>query len=57
MFVGDWSQLLVGIRTSLQINVLHERYADTGQVGFLAWFRGDVAVGRAAAFDVTTGIL
>jgi HK97 family phage major capsid protein len=47
MFVADWSQLLVGIRTSLQIQVLDQRYSDFGQIGFLAWFRGDVAVGRA----------
>jgi predicted phage gp36 major capsid-like protein len=33
----------VGIRTSLQITVLSERYADTGQVGFLAWFRATSA--------------
>lgn len=57
MFVADWSQLLVGIRTSLTIQPLIERYADFGQVGFVAWFRGDVAVARPAAFNVTTGIL
>lgn len=56
-FTGDWSQLLIGVRTGLQIQVLNERYADTGQIGLLCWWRGDVAVARPAAFVVTTGIL
>lgn len=54
---ADWSQLLVGVRTGLQISVLTERYADTGQVGLLCWWRGDVAVARAGAFVRTTGLL
>lgn len=57
IFTGDWRQLLIGVRTSLQIEVMTERYADTGQLGFLAWFRGDVAVGRPGAFHVQTGAL
>lgn len=57
VFTADWSQLLIGMRTNLQLQVLSERYADTGEVGFLAWMRGDVAVARSAAFDVTTGVL
>lgn len=57
MFTADWSQLLVGVRTDLQIQVLTERYADTGQVGILCWWRGDVAVARPAAFAITVGIL
>ncbi len=56
VFVADWAQLLVGIRTELQISVLAERYADYGQVGFVAWMRSDIAVARAKAFDVTTGV-
>jgi len=56
VFVADWSQLLVGVRTELQISVLAERYADYGQVGFVAWMRSDIAVARAKAFDVTTGV-
>jgi HK97 family phage major capsid protein len=57
VFVGDWRQLYVGVRTQLQITVLGERYADTGQVGILAWFRGDIAVARPKAFSVTSGVL
>jgi HK97 family phage major capsid protein len=56
-FVADWHQLYVGVRTSLEIRVLTERYADTGQVGFVCWWRGDNAVARAKAFTVIEGIL
>lgn len=55
-FVGDFSQLYLGVRTQLQIQVLTERNADFGQVGFLTWWRGDIQVARPAAFDITTGL-
>lgn len=55
-FLGDFSQVLVGIRTALQITVLHERFADTGQVGFVGWLRADVAVARPAALAKIVGI-
>src|SRR4051794_31888568 len=55
-FVADWSKLLVGVRTGLQIQVLTERYSDAGQIGFLAWWRGDIAVARPKAFCVLKGI-
>jgi HK97 family phage major capsid protein len=57
IFVGDWSQLYVGVRTQLQFTVLNERYADTGQVGIVAWWRGDIAVARPKSFSVTSGVL
>lgn len=56
VFVADWSKLLVGIRTELQVSVLAERYADYGSIGFVAWMRADIAVARPKAFDVTTGV-
>jgi len=56
VFVADWSQLYVGVRTELQIGVLTGRYADNGQIGFVSWWRGDVVVARAKAFHVTTGV-
>lgn len=55
-FVADWSQLILGVRTQLMIEPLRERYADNGQLGFVAWWRGDVAVARAAAFVTVIGI-
>ena len=29
-YVGDWTQVCIGMRTDLQISVLSERYADSG---------------------------
>lgn len=57
VFVGDWNQLLIGVRTGLQVQVLTERYADTGQVGFVCHWRGDIAVARPKAFNVLVGAL
>jgi HK97 family phage major capsid protein len=57
MFVADWSQLLVGMRTELKIDTLVEAYAGTGQIGFLGWMRADCVVARPSAFDITVGIL
>jgi len=52
VFVGDWSQLLVGTRLDLTLQVLTERYADNGQIGVVATWRGDFAVARNKAFAV-----
>lgn len=56
VFTADWRQLLVGVRTSLMVMPLNQRYADNGQSGFIAWWRGDIAVARPKAFDVVTGV-
>ena len=55
-FVGDFNQVLVGIRTQLQITVLQERFAEVGQVGFVGWLRADVAIARPAAIARITGL-
>lgn len=57
IFTADWRELIVGVRHSFEIQVLGERYADTGSVGLLAWFRGDIVAARPKAFVVTTGVL
>jgi HK97 family phage major capsid protein len=56
VIVGDFRQLLVGVRTQLRVDVLRELYRDKGQVGFAPWFRGDVVVGRGSAFRVLAGV-
>ncbi|MDP9459171.1 MAG: phage major capsid protein [Actinomycetota bacterium] len=56
VFTAAWSELLIGVRTRLEITVLRERSADVGAYELLAWWRGDVAVARPAAFDVVTGV-
>lgn len=57
IFTADWRELLVGIRTGFEIQVLRERYADTGSIGLLCWFRGDIVAARPKAFVVTSGVL
>lgn len=56
LFVGDWSQLLIGQRLGLTLQVLTEKYADTGQVGIIAHWRGDVQPARLGAFAVYKAI-
>jgi HK97 family phage major capsid protein len=56
VYVGDWRQLLLGVRTSFNIRFLPERYADTGEVAFLANLRADVQLAQPAAFNVITGV-
>lgn len=56
LFAGDWTQLLIGQRLGLTIQVLTERYADYGQVGIVAHWRGDVAPAGSSAFSVYRGI-
>lgn len=61
-FVGDWSQLLVGLRTNLTIEASREAATETGnafsklQVKVRAYLRADVAVADVAAFNVLTDI-
>ncbi|MEQ4518500.1 phage major capsid protein [Pseudarthrobacter sp. B907] len=56
LFAGDWSQLLIGQRLPITIQVLTEKYADTGQIGIVAHWRGDVQPARPAAFAVYRAI-
>lgn len=52
VFVGDWSQLLIGQRLDFTIQTLTERYAENGQIGIVAHWRGDVGLARPRAFAV-----
>ncbi len=51
-FVGDFRQLLIGQRLDLQIQTLTERYAEQGQIGLVATWRGDIQLARPRAFAV-----
>ncbi|MEV7009555.1 phage major capsid protein [Streptosporangium sp. NPDC051022] len=52
LFAGDWRQLLIGQRLNFTIQTLTERYAENGQIGIVAHWRGDVQVARPRAFAV-----
>lgn len=54
VYFGQWSQLLIGMRTNLRIRVLDQRYADTGEIAFMAWLRADVKLAHGEAFSVIT---
>ena len=57
IFLGDYARLLIGIRTSLRIELLKERYAENFQYGMLAYLRADVAAERDQRFCVIKGVL
>jgi HK97 family phage major capsid protein len=52
IFAGDFRQVLIGQRMDITVQTLTERYAELGQVGILATFRGDVALARPRAMAV-----
>jgi HK97 family phage major capsid protein len=58
IYVGRWSDLLVGIRTDMrfQVRALTERFADNMQVGLLCYLRADVQLAHPGSFNVVTGI-
>jgi HK97 family phage major capsid protein len=56
IFLGDFNEVLIGLRTDLQIQVLQERFAELGQIGFIAWMRADVALARPAAIARIAGV-
>jgi HK97 family phage major capsid protein len=56
--VGDFTQLMFGIRTKLRIRVLQEAFmGSNGQYGFLADLRADVELRHPQSFCEVTGIL
>ncbi|OHB54671.1 MAG: hypothetical protein A2Y12_19115 [Planctomycetes bacterium GWF2_42_9] len=56
IILGGFESLVIGIRSIMDIQVLNERFADTGQVGFLATMRADTAVYQPKAFCKIIGI-
>jgi HK97 family phage major capsid protein len=58
LFVGRWSDVLVGLRTDLrfQVRVLNERFIDNLQYGLLVYLRADVALAHPQSFNVVTGV-
>jgi HK97 family phage major capsid protein len=58
IYVGRFSDLMVGIRTDMrfQVRVLTERYIDNLEYGLLVYLRGDVQLAHPQAFNVVTGV-
>jgi len=57
LIVGDFTKIMIGMRREIGIELLRERYADSLQVGFLAWLRADVQVAQVDAFAPVVGIV
>jgi HK97 family phage major capsid protein len=59
IFMGDYSSMLIGVRSDLRLEILKERYADRLQFGILGYARYDVQHEHPESFvkitDVTTG--
>lgn len=53
---GDFTQMLVGMRTELQIQMLRERYADAMQIGILAYLRADMVLANSESFVRIVGV-
>jgi len=56
IYAGDFSKLMIGVRSDVRIDVLKERYADNHQFGFIVHARYDVAAANPNAFCRITGI-
>lgn len=56
ILAGDWSRLMIGVRSAIRVEILRERYADVHQYAFVAHLRADVAAEHEAAFTKITGV-
>jgi len=57
LFFGDFSQMMLGIRTSMQIEVARELYRGNYQFGFFGHMRADMQVTHPEAFARLIGII
>lgn len=56
VLMGDFSQAILGMREGLNITILKERFADTGQLAFVAHIRADVAFAHPESFVKLIGV-
>ncbi|MEW5709464.1 MAG: phage major capsid protein [Pseudomonadota bacterium] len=56
IIVGDFAQLVLGVRSELRIELLREAFSTNMQIAFLAHLRMDVAVTQPKAFCILKGI-
>ena len=55
-YVGNFRNLLIGLRNDVRVEVLRERFAENHQYAFVAHMRFDIAISHAASFHKITGI-
>lgn len=56
IYMGDFTRMAFMLREQMSVQLLVERFADAGQVGFLCHVRADVVLQYPAAFAVVTGV-
>jgi HK97 family phage major capsid protein len=57
IYTGDFSQAMIGLRTSLQIGVDPYSFGiSAGHVAVIAWLRADFQLAQPTAFNVDTGV-
>jgi HK97 family phage major capsid protein len=56
IYVGNFANLMIGMRNEIRVEVLRERYADTNEYAFIAHSRFDIAIAHAASFHKISGI-
>ncbi len=49
IYVTNFAELWIGMRLRLTIRVLQERYADYGQISFIAVMRADIQIAHPVA--------
>lgn len=56
IYLGDFSKMYFLMRENLSIQLLREKFATTGELGFLCHVRADVVITHPKAFAVVTGV-
>ena len=57
IILGDFRQLMIGMRHQIEVRVFDQPFATTGQVAVLAWMRADVQLAQPKAFCALNGII
>jgi HK97 family phage major capsid protein len=57
LVIGDFRDLLIGLRTSLEIRIFDQPLAGNGQLLAVAWLRADIQTARPKSFCKLTGII
>jgi HK97 family phage major capsid protein len=55
--LGNFADLMIGMRAELRLEVMRERYGEYFQYGFLAWLRCDVQAAHPESFCQIVGII
>jgi len=57
IIAGDFTQMMLGVRTNIKIALLRETFMGNLQVGFVCYMRADVQLSQPGAFTKVIGIL